>query len=122
MQPQLIIKPPHLIHADLTRDHLLGRVVDGRWQSLALIDFGDAMTGDLLYELSALHLDMFRGEKRLLRAFLDAYGMTEEARAALPHQALATSLLHQFNDFEALEPGRLAARTLEELADDLWRV
>jgi hygromycin-B 7''-O-kinase len=39
-----------------------------------LIDFGDAMVGDLHYELAALHLDLFDCDKRLLRQFLDHYG------------------------------------------------
>jgi len=53
---------PHLIHADLTADHALGRLEGGRWKSLALIDFGDAMIGNQYYELVALHLDLFRGK------------------------------------------------------------
>lgn len=111
---------PHLIHADLTRDHLLGRVENGRWRSLALIDFGDAMTGDLLYELAALHMDLFRGQKPLLSAFLNAYELPPAARRDLPRQALATSLLHRFNVFAGLSPERLQARSLDDLAQELW--
>jgi hygromycin-B 7''-O-kinase len=113
-------RPPHLIHADLTRDHLLGRIVEDRWQTLALIDFGDAMTGDLLYELIALHLDLFCGEKALLAAFLEAYGYPREAYPPLPRQALATALLHRFNVFAGLPVEMLRVRTLQELAQDLW--
>jgi aminoglycoside phosphotransferase (APT) family kinase protein len=72
--------PPHLIHADLTGDHLLGRMVSGKWQTLAIIDWGDAMTGNLLYELVALHLDLFHSDKQLLRACLEAYGLPEYYR------------------------------------------
>ena len=60
---------PHLIHADLTEDHLLGRVTAGQWTSMALIDFGDARTGSLFYELGALHLSLFGADRRLLSAF-----------------------------------------------------
>ena len=45
------------------------------WTSLAIIDFGDARIGDIYTELNALHLDLFARDKRLLSAFLDAYGM-----------------------------------------------
>ncbi|RPJ51919.1 MAG: aminoglycoside phosphotransferase family protein [Chloroflexi bacterium] len=113
-------RSPHLIHADLTRDHLLGRLENGRWQSLAIIDFGDAMTGDLLYELCALHLDMFSGDRRLLAAFLDAYGLPAEQRANLPHRALSTALLHQFNVFAAVPEKYFETSTLAELADRLY--
>ncbi len=45
-----------------------------RWQTWALVDFSDARVGDLLYELVALHIDLFQLDTRLLRAFLEAYG------------------------------------------------
>ncbi len=111
-------RPPHLIHADLTRDHLLGRLEDGRWTSQAIIDFGDAMTGDLRYELCALHLDLFAGDKRLLAAFFEGYGRP----APPPHSALATALLHRFNVFAAVPEEALQVETLEELAERLYGV
>lgn len=113
-------RTPHLIHADLTRDHLLGRLENGRWTSLAVIDFGDAMTGSFYYELAALHLDLFAGDSRLLAAFLDAYHLPAAQRADLPRRALATALLHQFNVFAALPPAVLQADTLHTLAQRLW--
>ncbi len=113
-------RPPHLIHADLTLDHLLGRIADGHWQTLALIDFGDAMTGDLLYELAALHLDMFRADRRLLSAFLDGYSLPAEERANLPRRALAMALLHQFNVLAGLPGELLEVDSLEELAQRVW--
>jgi hygromycin-B 7''-O-kinase len=113
---------PHLIHADLTRDHLIGELKDGHWISRALIDFGDAMTGDLLYELAALHLDLFGGDRRLLAGFLDGYGLSAQARAELPKKALATALLHQFNVFYGLDADLLRAQTLDELANKLWQI
>ncbi len=111
-------RPPHLIHADLTRDHLLGRLENGRWTSLAIIDFGDALTGDLLYELCALHLDLFGSDKRLLAAFLKAYGIFTLS----PRSALATALLHQFNVFAAVPEEALQVETLDELAEVLYGV
>jgi hygromycin-B 7''-O-kinase len=116
---------PHLIHADLTADHVLGRLEGGRWHSLALIDFGDAMVGNLYYELVALHLDLFHGDKRLLAAYLDAYGLDEEERRQLPVRAMFMALLHRFNVLEPVferHPGLRQITTLDELADVLWRV
>jgi hygromycin-B 7''-O-kinase len=116
---------PHLIHADLTADHVLGRLEGGRWHSLALIDFGDAMIGNLYYELVALHLDLFHGDKRLLAAYLDAYGLDEAARRNLPVLAMNMTLLHRFNVLEPVFERNPALRlipTLDELADVLWNV
>ena len=87
---------PHLIHADLTADHLLGGFVNGGWQTLAIIDWGDARTGNLLYELVALHLDMFAGDKTLLKCFLESYGLPEFLRVNFPYKAFNMVLMHQF--------------------------
>ncbi len=86
--------PPHLIHADLTADHLLGRLENGRWQTLAIIDWGDAMTGNILYELVALYLDMFHADKHLLDIFTAAYGIPDFYRnnfhsAGVQHDLIA---------------------------------
>lgn len=113
-------RPPHLIHADLTLDHLLGKIVDGHWKTLALIDFGDAMTGDLLYELAALHLDLFQTDPRLLGVFLDHYGLPAEERANLPRRAMAMALLHQFDVLAALPAELLVSDSLDALAQRLW--
>ncbi len=113
---------PHLIHADLTRDHLMGRLEEGRWNTLALIDFGDAMTGGLLYELVALHLDLFHGDRRLLAEFLDAYGLPPAGRAVLPRKALAVTLLHRFDVLSCLPAHMLEADSLDELAQSVWEV
>ena len=116
---------PHLIHADLTADHVLGRLWNGSWKSMALIDFGDAMIGNLYYELVALHLDLFRGEKPLLAAYLDAYGLDEQARRELPVRAMNMALLHRFDVLEPVfkrEPSLRQVATLGELADVLWKV
>jgi hygromycin-B 7''-O-kinase len=116
---------PHLIHADLTADHVLGRLVGGRWNSLALIDFGDAMIGNFYYELVALHLDLFHGEKRLLLAYLDAYGLDEQARCKLPVRAMNMALLHRFDVLGPVferEPRLRQISTLDELAGVLWDV
>jgi hygromycin-B 7''-O-kinase len=114
-------RPPHLIHADLTRDHLLGRVEQDRWVSLGLIDFGDAMTGSLWYELAALHLDLFGADRRLLSAFLESCPLPAiQPGWSFPQLAMAGALLHKFNVLAGLPPERFAVESLEELALQLW--
>jgi hygromycin-B 7''-O-kinase len=102
LPPEALIAPgekPHLIHADLTRDHLLGRWENGRWSPLGLIDFGDAMTGSLYYELAALHLDLFDRDVELLQVFLESYGFESRQRADFPRKAASAALLQRFNVF-----------------------
>jgi hypothetical protein len=76
----------------------------------------------LLYELCALHLDLFGGDRRLLVVFLDAYGLPVEKRAGLPRKALCTALLHPFNVFTTIPPKILDVKSLEELANSLFNI
>ncbi len=111
------------IHADLTQDHFLGRFQSGRWETLAVIDFGDAMLGNLYYGLAALHLYLFDCDRRLLAAFLKAYGLPPDPDFV--RKAMVTSLLHQFDVYGSLfawNPELQEAPTLEELAERLWNI
>ena len=57
---------PVLAHGDLTARHVF--VESGRLAGI--IDWGDAMLMDRHYEVAKLHLDLFDGDKDLLRTFL----------------------------------------------------
>ncbi len=111
---------PHLIHADLTADHLFGRADISGWQACALIDFGDARTGSLEYELAALQLSLFQGDRRLLAAFLAAYGFTPPPGFA--QRALAFCLLHQFDVLSEQPATVQSANSLPQLAERLFGV
>ncbi len=113
----------HFIHADLTCDHLLGQIVDLRWNTNGLIDFGDAKIGNIFYELAALHLELFACDKRLLGAFLNAYGLNWEP--AFTTKLMTTALMHQFDVFEplfALKPELSRTRSINDMADFLWNI
>ncbi len=121
-----LLAPPRLdalVHADLTADHILGRYRQGSWQPEHVIDFGDAMIGDWHYDLGALHLDLFRADRTLLRAFVDAYGLDAETQRALPRRAMSLTLLHRYDLFESLTASEIdwsAVPTLAELERRLW--
>ena len=114
---------PVLLHADMTTDHVLGALQNGSWKTRAIIDFGDAMAGDPAYELIPLHLDLFHQDRRLLRAYLDAYGLDAAAQQVLPHRAMSLALLHMFDVLNGcFTTADLAATaTLAELAERLWQ-
>jgi len=115
----------HLIHADLTADHLLVSREGSVWKASGIIDFGDACCGDLFYELAALHLDLFAGDRAMLAAFLEAYRPCLQDREEFPHKAMRAALGHQFEVFAPLfarRPRLARVRTLDELADHLWNV
>ena len=110
------------IHSDLTRDHVLGLLENGHWKTGAIIDFGDALIGNIFYELAALHLELFDGDRRLLQAFLQTYG--SPPGPDFVRQAMVTSLMHQFDVYGPLfeKPELRRIRTLDELAECLWQV
>jgi hypothetical protein len=129
---------PHLIHADLTSDHLLGRLVpvkktppiraqspqvdEADWDSLAIIDWGDTRVGNILYELVALHMDLFQADKHLLRICLEHYGMPDFYQQDFPRKALCMVLLHQFPMSAQVYAPHRDVQTLQELAEGLFDV
>lgn len=112
-----------LLHADLNEDHVLGIEQEGVWRPAGIIDFGDARTGDRLYDLVALHLGLFHGDKRLLRLFLESYGW--EGEEGFVSRAMSLTLLHEFDVlgpvFERFPRARQVT-SLDELARLLWDV
>ncbi len=140
--------PSHLIHADLTGDHLLGKLLPAShsltssnvvlesplastplsltqgkaWESLAIIDWGDCRVGNILYELVALHLDLFQGDEHVLNLFLNAYGLPGFYTQDFARKALCMALLHQFPLPAKIIAQFQSAQNLHELADGLFSV
>ena len=109
-----------LIHTDLHDHHIFVQrgVRDGRL--VGIIDWGDALFTDPYYELPALHLHTFRGDRRLLAAFLD--GCRWPVDDAFTHHAMTMALLYEFNVLDGLPTlfDLDAIGTLTELANLLW--
>jgi hygromycin-B 7''-O-kinase len=105
-----------LVHADLHDHHVL---VDSA-RLLGIIDWGDAIVADPYYELPALYLNTFGGDKRLLQAFLDGYGWTPDRDFA--RRAMTMTLIFQFNAVHGIAQrvDLRAIPTLEALADLIW--
>jgi hypothetical protein len=138
---------PHIIHADLTADHLLGRLspplpafniqaeesavpatssneekegASAEWESLAIIDWGDSQVGNILYELVGLHLDLFQGDKHLLRLCLETYELPAFYQPDFARKALSMVLLHQFPMPARIYAPHQQVTTLEELSECLF--
>jgi len=122
---------PYLIHADLTADHLLGKTVPPPnpqasslagvdWESLAIIDWGDARIGNILYELVALYLDIFKADKHLLTICIQQYGLPAFYRQDFPRKALCMVLLHQFPMPASVYEPYQDAQSLSEVAEGLF--
>ena len=114
---------PYLLHTDLFDDHVLGFLEHGCWHTNGIIDLGDALVGDRLYELIALHIGLFHGDKRLLRAFMQTCGLTNAPEEEFVLKTMSFALLRQFNVFQQVfddSPEALTLPTLHELATFMW--
>jgi hygromycin-B 7''-O-kinase len=111
--------PPCLLHADITRDHVLGKVENESWWPTGIIDFGDGRIGDPIYDFIALHLDVFRGDKRLLKIALDAYG---DIPPDFARRATALTLLHEFDVLSGMAFDLQSIPDFEALSAHLWDV
>ncbi len=110
-------------HNDLNQDHVLGEFdAAARWRMTGIIDFGDAGVCDRLYDLTVIHCGLFLGDKRLLAAFLEAYGVDKDLRDQFVYRAMCYTLLHRFHLLEHLDSASTDITSLAAMADKLWRV
>jgi hygromycin-B 7''-O-kinase len=118
-------EPPAVLHCDLTADHVFGAWEGETWVPTGIIDFGDAKIGDRRYDLVALHIESFGGDKDMLRAYLECYGFDVGRRPDFARQAMHMTLLHEFNVLETVFEFMPEARrlpSLDQLATALWDV
>jgi hygromycin-B 7''-O-kinase len=111
---------PVLLHADLTDDHFFVQEREGRWQLTGLIDFGDAMVGDPLYEFAAPAMFLSQRRPEVQRAMLRGYGLRDTPGTA--DRIRAWTILHRFGLVEngvrfGPEP---APATFDALLRSLW--
>jgi aminoglycoside phosphotransferase (APT) family kinase protein len=123
-QIEAYLAPPsperRLVHADLHDHHIFVRQPVEGADLVGIVDWGDALLTDPYYELPALHLHTFRGDRRLLGAFLDGYGWPVGLDFA--HRAMTMTLLYEFNVLDGVRTlvDLEAVTSLSELATRLW--
>lgn len=106
---------PKLLHADLTADHILLVGAEGNWHISALIDFGDAIVGDPLFELIPVYLDLLAGDQQLLRLFTTNCGLGKTLDKTQAVQLLNFCLLHPFDVLAGLFERAPEGRELPDL-------
>jgi hygromycin-B 7''-O-kinase len=89
---------PVLLSADITDDHVLLGVQEGRWRITGLIDFGDAMMGHPHYEFVASLGCYTFGQPELSRGLVEAYGLA--LTPELAERLTTYCLLHKFARLE----------------------
>ena len=108
---------PRLLHSDLNEDHILGTFDGPHWKPGGIIDFGDVVVGDPIYDLVALHVGLTHCDKQLLRFFLEASGTGLERQPEFAQRAMSATLLFEFNVLEQVFADHPSARNLASLAE-----
>lgn len=90
-------EPLHLVHGDLTADHLLFRRVDGRWTFEAVIDWGDAHLAPIYYDFVVLWTEVFCDQPSAWQAFIRRYDERLDAFCEAFRRRFITALfLHPY--------------------------
>jgi hygromycin-B 7''-O-kinase len=117
-------RPRALLHADVHDGNVLCQEVDGTWRMTGVIDFGDSLVGDPLFDLITPALLIGKCDPVCMRALLDGYGLGEEDRGPdLVRRLTAFAIIHRWNDLTRVLrwAGRPIA-TLDELAAAMFPI
>jgi Ser/Thr protein kinase RdoA (MazF antagonist) len=85
-----------LLHADLNEDHVIVLRRGGRWRVTGFIDFGDAQTGDPVYEWMPSWYGLMAQDAAYFKAFRRGYLPRLTVTPAWRERAAAFVLAHRF--------------------------
>jgi hygromycin-B 7''-O-kinase len=89
------------LHADLHDANVMVDNVEGQWRITSVIDFGDAMVGEPLFDLLTPAMLIARGDRQILSALLDGYGIpVHERNRELQTRLSAYAILHRYNNLK----------------------
>ncbi|MBN1945948.1 MAG: aminoglycoside phosphotransferase family protein [Bradymonadales bacterium] len=118
--------PPVLLHTEPTDSAWLVQQKNNRPTLSGLIDFADAMTGDQEYDHVAVGIFISRGDRRLFRRYLLAYGYrTADLDEELSTRLMMLTLVHRYCHlprFLALCPPPWERPSIERLAGFWFQV
>jgi hygromycin-B 7''-O-kinase len=113
-----------LLNGDVTQDHVLVEQQGGAWRISGLIDFADALIGQVEYEWIALWFGALDRDAEAMRACMAAYDPSIVLDGNWARWAMAFTLLHEFSAGTirwVLERiGYPLVDSVEELGDLLW--
>lgn len=102
-----------LVHTAVRPEHLVVQPSDDGWALTGLIGFANPMVAPVDYEFGPIGVDLARGDRAVLGAILEAYGI-EPDEPDLPARLFAMALIHSEADL-----GGWLARIPDRHADDL---
>jgi len=120
-------REPKFIHSDITVENLIGSVNNnGIWEPKTVIDFSDSRFGDPVYELVAIHVDIFKCDKELLYELMVSYGLDYWAKIQnFSYKAMCYTLLCEqpaiMGVWRAL-PALRSCKDPKQLEEVLWNI
>lgn len=113
--------PLVLLHGDLSAVNLLVEQNAGSWRITGLLDFGDASLGQSIHDWLSPGVHDFRGDRTLLEAFADGYGLPASKRtSAFQARLLAHTILYYGWPFLSRTFPLQQATTWEDVASIVW--
>jgi hygromycin-B 7''-O-kinase len=116
--------PLVLLHGDLAPENTLVAHDGSGWRFSGLLDFGNAMTGNPLFDLTAPTVLLAPGQAVVVDKILGGYGGPDAPRAkTLRLQLMALTLIHQMADLPeclALVDGAIDCPTWQDVAERFW--
>jgi hygromycin-B 7''-O-kinase len=113
-----------LINGDVTEDHVLVRRQNGVWCISGLIDFADALVGQVEYEWIALWFGALDRDVDAMRTCMAAYDPCVQPDGVWAKRVMAFTLLHEFGAGivrSVLERmGSPRVRSFDSLVNALW--
>jgi len=118
-------REPKFIHSDITVENLIGSVnPDGIFEPKTVIDFSDSRCGDPVYELVAIHVDIFKCDKELLYELMVSYGLEYWAKINnFSYKAMCYTLLCEQPAILGVwrsVPALQSCKDPKQLEDVLW--
>lgn len=123
---ELMDKPPPFLHGDFNCTHLIGKFMeDMSYKPKGVIDFGDSLVGDPLYDLVTIHIDVFKCNKQYTLELMKSYGIDLWKREDFAYKMMCYTLLHREDPFRSIyekHPEWKEIPTLFELESVLYRI
>jgi hygromycin-B 7''-O-kinase len=121
---QIAAAPLVLLHGDLAPENLLVERDAKGWKISGVLDFGNALAGSPLFDLTAPSVLLDPGHPDIVARFLTGYGGPDAPGAqTLRLPLMALTLIHQMADLPeclSLVVGAANCRTWEAVAERFW--
>jgi len=117
---------PVFLHGDLAPENILVTKGDGGWEVSGIIDFGNAMAGDPLFDFTAFGVLFGKGDPSVLSEMLKGYGWISSAEnEQIRKRLMIYTILHPLADLkECLEliPETLEMSSWGEIEERFWPI